>query len=212
MPLRDTLQTDFAALDMEAITVQYKLSEREYLDAARLISFPDPEESKRRAWTACFLLPLGIYALVNGAGYEPLVALAVTCAVLPALVYGFFFHFNASARRFYRGDRKFREALTVTFTAEHITVQSKLIDTKQSWKLYTDVLEGETCYALIYGTDIRMATMLPKRAFRTKEQHMAFRELIGAKFNKTLPVRQVSDPDAATDEYQPASLEPPDWR
>lgn len=197
---------------MEAITVHYKLSEKEYLDAARLISFPDPLESKRRAWTACFLLPLGIYALALGAGYEPLAALGIACAVLPLLIYFSFFHFNLITRRYYRGDRKFREALTVTFTAEHITVQSKLIESKQSWKLYTDVLEGETCYALIYGQDIRMATMLPKRAFRSKQQHMAFRELIGAQFASKLPVQQVGELEGAEDEYRPASLEPPDWR
>jgi hypothetical protein len=78
--------------------------------------------------------------------------------------------------------------------------------------LYTDVLESKTCYALIYGSDLRMATMLPKRAFRSKQQHMAFRELVGAQFARALPVRQVGELDAAEHEYQPASAEPPDWR
>lgn len=197
---------------MEAITVHYKLSEKEYLEAARLISSPQTEETKRRAWTACVLVPFGVFALAVGAGYAPLPALVLACALLPLLIYLYYFHFNVVARRFYRGDRKFREALTVTFTEEHITVQSKLVESKQSWKLYTDVLEGETCYALVYGKDLRMATMLPKRAFRSKQQHMAFRELVGAQFPRTLPVQQVGELDAAENEYQPASLEPPDWR
>ncbi|HEY9403103.1 MAG TPA: YcxB family protein, partial [Pyrinomonadaceae bacterium] len=170
------------------------------------------EEMKRRAWTACVLFPFGVFALALGAGFELLPALVLACALLPLLIYLYFFRFNVVARRFYKGDRKFREALTVTFTEEHITVQSKLVESKQSWKLYTDVLEGETCYALIYGKDIRMATMLPKRAFRSKQQHMAFRELIGAQFRRMLPVQQVGELDAAESEYQPASLEPPDWR
>ncbi|HLL15072.1 MAG TPA: YcxB family protein [Pyrinomonadaceae bacterium] len=197
---------------MEAITVHYKLSEKEYLEAARLISSPQTEETQRRAWTACVLFPFGVFALAVGAGYAPLPALALACALLPLLIYLYYFRFKVVARRFYRGDRRFREALTVTFTEEHITVQSKLVESKQSWKLYTDVLEGETCYALVYGKDLRMATMLPKRAFRSKQQHMAFRELIGAQFRRTLPVQQVGELDAAENEYQPASLEPPDWR
>jgi hypothetical protein len=197
---------------MEAITIHYKLSEEEYLEAARLISYPQPEEAKRRAWTACFLFPLGVYALALGAGFEPLSALALACAILPLLIYGFFFHFTRIVRRYYKGDHKFSEPLTVTFTAEHITVQSKLFESKQSWKLYTDVLEGENCYALIYGNDTRMATMLPKRAFRSEQQHAAFRELVGAQFAKTLPAQHDGEPEETEREYKPASLEPPDWR
>ncbi|HJR06650.1 MAG TPA: YcxB family protein [Pyrinomonadaceae bacterium] len=198
---------------MEAITVHYKLSEKEYLDAARLIFFPKPTELKVRAASACVLFPVGIFGLALGAGFELLPALVIALALMPLLVYLFCFHFAVIARRCYKGDRKFRDALTVTFSDEHITVQSKHIESKQSWELYTDVLEGETCYALIYGKDIRMASMIPKRAFRSKKQHMAFRELIGAQFTKTLPVLQVGgDVEETEREYQPASLEPPDWR
>jgi len=200
---------------MEAITVHYKLSEQEYLDAARLIFFPKPTEGKLRAATACILFPVGITLLALGAGFALVPALALAVAILPLLVYLYFFHFTVIARRCYKGDRKFREKMTVTFTDEHITMQSKLVESKQSWKLYTDVLEGEKCYALIYGKDIRMAAMLPKRAFQSKKQHLAFRELIGAQFAKTLPVRQIGDGGAAQnepDEYQPANFEPPDWR
>ncbi|HEX8130220.1 MAG TPA: YcxB family protein [Pyrinomonadaceae bacterium] len=197
---------------MEAITVHYKLSEKEYLDAARLIFFPKPTEWKLRAGAACVLYPVGFFLLALGAGFELLPALGISCALLPLLVYLYFFHYTVIARRCYKGDRKFREAMTVTFTDEHITLQSKLVESKQSWKLYTDVLESKTCYALIYGKDIRMATMLPKRAFRSKQQHMAFRELVGAQFTKSLPVQQVGEVEATEREYQPASLEPPDWR
>lgn len=197
---------------MEAITVHYKLSEREYLEMARLMSFPRPTEWKLRAAAACMLYPAGFLCLALAARLELLPALGIACALLLLLIYLYFFHFAVNARRYYRGDRKFREAMTVTFTEEHVAVQSKLVDAKQSWKLYTDVLEGKTCYALIYGNDLRMATMLPKRAFRSEQQHMAFRELIAAQFAKALPVRQAGELAATEHEYQPASPEPPDWR
>ena len=106
--------------------------------------------------------------------------------------------------------------MTITFSDEHIAVQSKHVESKVSWELYTDVLESETCYALVYGKDIGMASMIPKRAFRSKKQHMAFRELIGALFTKALPLRQAGDggDDSHEEEreYQPARFEPPDWR
>ena len=199
-------------VDMEAITVHYKLSEKEYLDAARLVFFPKPAEWKLRAAAACVLFPFAFFMLALGAGFAMFSALGIACALLPLLVYLYFFHSDAVARRCYKGDRKFREGMTVTFTEEHITVQTKLLESKQSWKLYTDVLEGETCYALIYGKDIRMAAMLPKRAFRSKQQHLAFRQLVGAQFRKTLPLHQAGELQVTEHEYQPASLEPPDWR
>ncbi|HEX8459275.1 MAG TPA: YcxB family protein [Pyrinomonadaceae bacterium] len=198
---------------MEAITVHYKLSEKEYLDAARLIFFPKPAEQKARGVSACVLFTMGFFMLALGAGLEFVGAVSAACALLPLLVYLYFFHFTVVARRYYKGDRKLREGMTVTFTDEHITVQTKLLESKQSWKLYTDVLEGETCYALIYGKDLRMAAMLPKRAFRSKQQHLAFRQLVGALFHKTLPLRPANELEATEqDDYQPASLEPPDWR
>lgn len=197
---------------MEAITVNFKLSEKEYLDAARLIFRPKTAEWKLRAGAACVLFPFSFFMLALGAGFEVLPAFVLAFAIFPVFVYLYFFHLNVIARRCYKGDRKFRDGMTLTFTDEHITVQSKLIESKQNWKLYTDVLEGESCYALIYGKDIRMAAMIPKRAFKSKKQHMAFRELIGAQFNRTMPVQQVGEIESAEREYQPASLEPPDWR
>lgn len=197
---------------MEAITIHYKLSEKEYLDAARLIFFPGQTEWKVRAASACVLYSFAVFMLGLAAGFETLVAIGVALVLLPLLVYLYFFHFTIIARRYYKGDRRFREGMTVTFTDEHINVQTKLFESKQSWKLYTDVLEGETCYALIYGKDLRMAAMLPKRAFRSRQQHLAFRQLVGALFKKTLPVRQAGELEATEYEYQPTSLEPPDWR
>jgi len=197
---------------MEAITVNFKLSEKEYLDAARLIFRPKTAEWKLRAAAACVLFPFGFFMFALGAGFELASALAVAVSIFPVLVYLYFFQLKVIARRCYKGDRKFREGMSYTFTDEYITVQSKLIESKQNWKLYTDVLEGESCYALIYGKDIRMAAMIPKRAFKSKKQHMAFRELIGAQFARTLPVQQVGELEAAESEYQPTSFEPPDWR
>jgi hypothetical protein len=197
---------------MEAITVNFKLSENEFVEASHLIVNPEALHWAVRSTLSCALAVVGSFFLLSAFNVEFLTALSIVGSLLPLLIYLYFFRFTAIARRYYRGDRKFRDGLTVTFTDEHITVQSKLIESKQSWKLYTDVLEGESCYVLVYGKDIRMASMIPKRAFKSKLQHIAFRELIGAQFAKTMPVQQVGEIAAAEREYQPASLEPPDWR
>jgi hypothetical protein len=197
---------------MEAITVNFKLSEKEFIDASHLVVNPKATHRMIRASTSCALLMLGIFLYLSAFGFEFLSAAVLVASLLPLLIYLYFFQFDAVARRCYKGDRRFRDGMTVTFTDEHIAVQSKLVESKQSWKLYTDVLEGESCYALIYGKDIRMAAMIPKRAFKSKQQHMAFRELIGAQFARRMPVQRVGEIGGAEHEYQPASLEPPDWR
>jgi hypothetical protein len=197
---------------MEAITVNFKLSEKEFIDASHLIVNPKATHRMVRVTVSGAFLLVSVCLLLSGLGFELVFALLIAGALLPLLIYLYFLQFTVLARRCYKGDRRLREGMTVTFTDEYITMQSKLGESKQSWKLYTDVLEGESCYALIYGKDLRMAAMIPKRAFKSKRQHMAFRELTGAQFAKTMPVQQVGELEAAEREYQPASLEPPDWR
>ncbi|HEY0101191.1 MAG TPA: YcxB family protein [Pyrinomonadaceae bacterium] len=197
---------------MEAITVNFKLSEKEFIEASHLIVSPKATHRLARAATSCVFMVLGTSLLLSAFDVEFLSTLLIVGSLLPLLIYLYFFQFDVFARRCYRGDIRFRYGMTVTFTDEHIEVQSKLAESKHSWKLYTDVLEGESCYALIYGKEIRMAAMIPKRAFKSKKQHMAFRELVGAQFARALPVQQVGEIEAAEQEYQPASLEPPDWR
>lgn len=197
---------------MEAVTVNFKLSEKEFIEGSHLIVNPKATHRMARSTAGCAFATLGTFWLLSAFGFEFISALGIAVALLPLLVYLYFFQFTVVARRCYRGDRRFRDGMTITFTDEHITLQAKLVESKQSWKLYTDVLEGESCYALIYGKDLRMAAMIPKRAFKSKKQHMAFRELIGAQFARTMPVQQVGGIETTEREYQPASFEPPDWR
>ncbi|HKP72383.1 MAG TPA: YcxB family protein [Pyrinomonadaceae bacterium] len=202
---------------MEAVTVRYKLSEKEYMEASRLIFSPNAQERKFRVAVAVVLSALAFPLLFMSLGLNVLVAILIGLAFVPLLLYVARLNYLAVARRCYRGDGKFREAMAVTLTDEHITVQSKNIDSKLGWKLYTDVLEGESCYVLVYGRDLRMMTVVPKRAFQSKRQHLAFRELMGAQFNKRMPVQQIGEhataaTDAADVEYQPKSFQPPDWR
>ena len=194
---------------MEPVSIHFKLSEKEFLTAARLLLFPNLKS--RLNVGAGYLIWAFILTLMFMAAFGLGVPFAASLSVT-LLVYLSHHYYFTLPRRSYHGDRKFREGMTLTFTEEHIECVSKQIEAKVSWKLYTDVLEGETCYVLVYGKDMRMMSIVPKRAFKSKQQERAFRGLLAAHFDRALSANQLTTGADAMQEYEPTSLQPPDWR
>ena len=115
-------------------------------------------------------------------------------------------------RQYFRGDPKFRDQYEMIFSDEGISLKTRQIDSKLAWSLYTRVIEEQSLYLLIYGKDIRTMTLIPKRVFQNKAQETAFRELLKIRIADS-PLSQMSfDTDKEESEYQPSSLNPPDWR
>ncbi|MDQ3756044.1 MAG: YcxB family protein, partial [Acidobacteriota bacterium] len=191
---------------MESISVHYKLSEKEYLAAAWLLTFRSGMPFFRMA-VSFILFAVGLLLLLLNFGFDERMILIICAALLTALTYYYHLIFVGLPRRFYRGDRKFRDAVTLTFTAENILAQTKEIESKISWKLYTDVLEDDSCYVLVYGKDIRMMTAIPKRVFKSKKSEAAFSELLAGRFAGRLGARQIDNDEVIENEYEPASLE-----
>ncbi|HEX8178839.1 MAG TPA: YcxB family protein [Pyrinomonadaceae bacterium] len=196
---------------MESVSLHFKLSEPEYMAGARLLTFPNAAAKARVAagafiYALCAaLLVLAYSGTLFAAGITGLVALIA----LPLAL-----HLSRTRlmRRCYRGDQKFRHGVTLTFTDAYVQVQADQIDSKFGWKLYTDVLEGADNYVLVYGRDVRMMTIVPKRAFKSKQQERAFRALLATHFDRPLSAPQLDDGAAVEQDYQPASFQPPDWR
>ena len=196
---------------MEPISVRFKLSEQEYMAAARLLTFSNTEAQVRLV-VSYNLFALGLFLLMMAGEFSLFTSGVAGACTLIALAFCFYYTHVVLARRCYRGDQKFRHGLALTFTDEHIHVQADQIDSKLGWKLYTDVREDESCYVLIYGKDLRMMTVVPKRAFKSKQQERAFRGLLAAHFDQALTARQLTNDAPPEPDYEPASLQPPDWR
>ena len=195
----------------EPVAIHYKLSEKEYLEACHLLTFRGARTKARVALNFALLAVVFPFFLAF-TGFAAPAVLAATVTLLGLLGYLHYFSNFVVPRRFYKGDRRFREGLSLTFTPEHIFAQSKLVEARMDWKLYTDVIEGESQYLLVYGKDVRMMTPIPKRAFKSRKQELAFRALVFPRFDRKLEGTQ---PDAAgtiQDDYQPPGLQPPDWR
>ena len=197
---------------MEPVTVNFKLTEREFLAACRTLTLGGARQ-RLRVFAAPPLWAAAMTALLTvGLGYELASALPFTLsatALLGALSY---YTLDVLPRRSFRGDRKFRDPASFTFTPDHIFVRTRLVESRIDWRLYTDVLEGRDCYVLVYGRDLRLLTPIPKRAFKSREHEQAFRALALPRFDKKLEAPRPEAVSIAEDDYSPASLQPPDWR
>jgi hypothetical protein len=193
---------------MEPISVNFQLTEKEFLSACRLLSFTTG--LKIRLAVITLMLGVTLFLLLLVLNFDPQSSLFASILVL--LVVSSLLHSARTAlpRRVFRGDHKFRDAMTLTFTDECVGVRMTEIESRLGWKLYTDVLECESCYVLVYGKDIRTMTAVPKRAFRSEEQERDFRRLVFPRFGKELaPPRKGTTIES---NYEPPSLQPPDWR
>ena len=112
-------------------------------------------------------------------------------------------------RRFFRGNPKFRDHYYLKFSDAGVDFKTDHASGSYDWSFFTGVIENDSFYLLVYGKDLHMITIIPKRAFRDPEQETAFRELLHRHVDHTL---KISDGDQEKKEYSPKSLEPPDWR
>ncbi|MFL6230169.1 MAG: YcxB family protein [Pyrinomonadaceae bacterium] len=195
---------------MQAITLHFKLTEEEYLDASRVFTFPSTE-SKIRAAVSYVLLAIGASLLLMV--YDFSLETAATLGVLLLAGFAGLWYLNQTVmlRRFYHGDPKFGDIVTLTFADEGVAAKMKDIDSKVNWGLYTEAIETARCYVLVYGKDVRMMSAIPKRAFVGDGQEMAFRALLSSHLRGKLKLRP-ADGGAAEGEYVPTRLELPDWR
>lgn len=196
---------------MESVSVHFKLSEKEFMDGARLLAFPNAA-AKARVAVSFTLYAVGVLFILLALNAPLFTSTVVGTALLAAVVFLFYHARVTLARRSYRGDQRFRHGITLTFTDDHVQVQSRDVDSKLGWKMYTDVLEGPDSYVLVYGRDMRMMTIVPKRAFKSRQQERAFRGLLATHFDRNLSAHQLADGAAAEADYQPTTLQPPDWR
>lgn len=196
-------------MNNQEIRLEFSYTEAEYLSAARLITFRDSDTLFRLILFAVFIM--GAASILTGMLTDfPWWAALIGSAMFLAVMY-----YNAlvqSMRNYFRGDPKFRDQYRFTFSDEGIAVKTPHLDSKLSWSLYTRVLEGSDLYLLVYGKDIRMMTVIPKRAFHDGLQENSFRQLLSRHITTHTSARKLKATEEPADEYKPTSLDPPDWR
>jgi hypothetical protein len=196
-------------MDNKQIKLDFHYSEAEYVAANRLYLLHSTTSLVRLV--LFFVLVTGLLLmlpLLFDVDIPVWAILSLTAVVEGALLYNVLVK---APRQYFRGDPKFREQYEMIFSDAGISLKTRQIDSKLAWSLYTRVIEGQSLYLLIYGKDIRTMTLIPKRVFQNKAQETAFRELLKTRIADS-SLSQVSFDTDKESEYQPSSLNPPDWR
>ena len=76
----------------------------------------------------------------------------------------------------FRGEPKFRDEYSLTFSTEGIHFRTAHIDSELQWSMYSRALVVAHSYILYYGS--RSFTVIPKRFFQSAEQQEAFDQLL----------------------------------
>lgn len=175
---------------MESVQLNFKYTEKEYVAATHLF-FWRSKETLIRLVASYVLISFGLillFLLTNlGLPLWVLVSLLLLAGI--GLFHGFFFDLP---RRYFRGDPKFRDEYSLSFSDEGIGFKTKNINASVAWSLYSGLIENESFYLLIYGKDIASISIIPKRVFRDAQQETAIREMLRRHIDHSLPMRQIS--------------------
>jgi hypothetical protein len=189
----------------ETVTLTFRHTEEEYLAAARLY-FWHSEALLMRLAISCVLISICLLLLTMLLNFAlPLWFLVILIFLVGmALYHGYLIDLP---RRVFRGDPKFREEYNLICSDAGVTLKTQNINSSISWDFYSDVLENDKFYLLIYGKNLPSFSIFPKRAFRNNQDEMTFRQLLRRHID---PKLKLGAGDGET--YVPPTLEPPDWR
>jgi len=194
---------------MQPLQLRFTYTEAEYLGASQLVMLRGTTLIIRLiVFSVLILFGASMFSIMQDF-IVPLWAVVLIALLLDvALVYKVFVDMP---RRYFRGDAKLRDEYRLTFSEDHIRIQTSQIDSKLAWSLYTRALENSSLYVLVYGKDNRMMTVVPKRAFPTAQEELQFRNLVHNRVDKRLPPTN-ANLDRQVSEYAAPRFEPPDWR
>lgn len=192
---------------VETVQLHFKYSEEEWVAASRLYLTGQPALLLR--FGAAFLL-LVLCFILFAVISEVVMSLFMLSVALVLFTFVVALFLILPRQRF-RSDPRFRDEFFMEFTDEAIRFQTTQIDSKLSWNLYTGVIENERFYVLLYGKG--MISVIPKRAFTTRIQETAFREMLWRNLGHRSGSRRLKEQPAhqSPDAYIPPA-EPPDWR
>ncbi len=157
---------------MQKIAVRYDNQISEHLDAARLY-YAGTSLARVDKIVAVLLVGFGAF-LVYAAGVQWWTLIWFPLALLE--------WFNLlslqplQVRYAYRTNPKFRETYEVEFSESGVRFRTDSIDSKIAWDHYSQLLENERVFLLVYGR--HMYSVIPKRAFSSEGDMAGFREMV----------------------------------
>jgi hypothetical protein len=191
----------------DQVQLNFRHTEKEYLAAIRLY-FWHSKDLMARLIVSYVLLSAALLLLPLVMGFSLPVWVNLALMSLAALAW-FRGYLVDLPRNYFRGDPKFRDEYHLTFSDAGVEFQTQNMSSMIAWSFYTDLIENDSFYILIYGKNINTVSILPKRVFQNRKQETIFRQLLRRNLDHTL---KLSEGERETPVYVPKSLEPPDWR
>lgn len=132
----------------------------------------------------------------------------ITSFIVPLIAFTFFF---VVPRQRFRSDPKFADEYFLQFSEDGILLKTPHVESLLQWNLYTEVLENEKFYLLVYGK--HMYSAIPKRVFTSAAQAARFDALLRLKIPAHARAKRLKteERDAQQELYTPPAT-PPDWR
>lgn len=188
----------------QSVQLSFRHTEQEYLAAVRYYVWHS-KELLLRMIIVYVLVSTGMVLLLQlfGSPFPLWVVIAFIVLAGVALFQGYLVDLP---RRYFRGDPKFRDEYNLTFADAGIEFRTTHLNASLAWSLYTDVIENDKFYILVYGKGIHSLSILPKRAF-TGGQETTFRQMLRRHVDHNL---QLSAAERERHEYFPPP-QPPDW-
>ena len=164
---------------MEAVTVQFRYTQEEFVKAERKFLFASKAITKTSMIILGLYLPFSIWYLFS-TNYSAISIVSV-CVALLATALGCMVYFYIPISR-YKQTTKFQEEYNLTFSAEGIHFQTASINSGMKWDVYTELWDCGDYYFLVQGP--RVYTMLPKRVFAKEAEQEAFEAIATAQTQK----------------------------
>lgn len=157
------------------VRLSFRYSEQDYLRAMRA-HFKSRLRLKLDIVVIVLSAVLGFYewhSLDSPLWGIGLISLSVVFALVLAVAFGIV------PRMVFRGDPKFRDQYSLTFSAGGIHFQTVHINSQLEWGMYSRALVDEHSFVLYHSR--RSFTVIPKRVFESPEHLAAFERLLSEK-------------------------------
>ena len=156
------------------ITIQFKYSFDEYIDAFRL-HYSQLKRLKRNIVFSVVLLLLGV-ALCLFLGYSFFNSVPIYASVI--LVAFLLSEFFLAPSKIFHSDPRLQEEHVLIFSDEKILFRNAKMTIALKWKQYSHFVENDEFYLLYYQEETFL--IIPKRCFKTESME-SFKKLLNSK-------------------------------
>ncbi|WP_459477531.1 YcxB family protein [Clostridium saccharoperbutylacetonicum] len=154
------------------VTVRFVNSESDYIEAYRVYYYGTNRSNIDLVIEIIALIMGSI--LFNVSVFSLAGAILIIAGIIGIIIRIIGYYVLPSIR--YRREPKYKEEYLLEFDDEGIRFKTTSVESRLEWSIYNKVIETEKLYILVYSRD--GFSIIPKRAFLSKNDELEFKTLI----------------------------------